>query len=146
MTQLPVVVERRIQARPSTVFSFLTDPAKWTRWQGTAADLDPRPGGVYHVVVREGAVARGTFLEVIPHRRVVFTWGFEVPAGHPIAPGSSRVEIDLLPDEDGTLLRLTHDLVPPPGLADVRRGWEEYLDRLVLVAAADVASGSAMPE
>jgi uncharacterized protein YndB with AHSA1/START domain len=47
------------------------------RWQGTRAELDPRPGGIYRVHVRAGITASGQFVEVQPYRRVVFTWGFE---------------------------------------------------------------------
>lgn len=43
--------EIRIAARPETVFSFLVDPAKMTRWMGINVTLDPRPGGIYRVDV-----------------------------------------------------------------------------------------------
>src|SRR5205814_2180912 len=41
------LVERdiRIDAPPSVVFEFLTDPAKMVRWMGTEAVLEPWPGG-----------------------------------------------------------------------------------------------------
>jgi uncharacterized protein YndB with AHSA1/START domain len=129
----PVVVERWVKASPQTVFGFLTDPDKWVRWQGTRAELDPRPGGIYRVHVRAGVTASGQFVEVEPYRRVVFTWGFEIP-DHPIPPGSTLVQIDLIPDGDNTLIRLTQDHVPPVGVIPVRRGWDDYLDRLQIVA------------
>lgn len=126
------VVERRIAVPPDAVFGFLTRADQWTRWQGTAAELDPRPGGVFRVDVRDGAVTSGVYVEVTPPHRVSFTWGFETP-GHPIPPGSTLVEIDLLPDAGGTVLRLTHSAVPPPGL-EVRQGWGHWLDRLDSIA------------
>ena len=43
--------EVRIAATPETVFGFFTDPEKMTRWKGTTAKLDPRPGGIYRVDV-----------------------------------------------------------------------------------------------
>src|SRR5680860_143821 len=43
--------EIRIRATPETVFSFLVDPMRMVEWFGTAATLDPRPGGVYRVEV-----------------------------------------------------------------------------------------------
>jgi Uncharacterized conserved protein len=115
------VVERRIAARPETVFAFLTQADQWTRWQGTEAELDPRPGGVFRVNVRDGAVTSGAYVQVAPPHRVTFTWGFEVP-GHQIPPGSTLVEIDLIPDANGTLLRLTHSAVPPPAWRSNRAG------------------------
>ena len=129
-----LVVERRVKATPQTVFGFLTEPDKWVRWQGTRAELDPRPGGVYRVHVRAGIIASGQFVEVEPYRRVVFTWGFEIP-DHPIPPGSTLVQVDLIPDGDHTLVRLTQKHVPPPEVVPVRRGWDDYLDRLQVAAA-----------
>jgi uncharacterized protein YndB with AHSA1/START domain len=66
----------RIAARPETVFAFLTDPDKVTRWKGTAAELDPRPGGIYRVSGMGGSTALGEFVAVEPPTRVVFTWGW----------------------------------------------------------------------
>ena len=40
-----------IDARPATIFPFLTDPLKHLEWLGTEAELDPRPGGTYRVRV-----------------------------------------------------------------------------------------------
>jgi uncharacterized protein YndB with AHSA1/START domain len=128
------VVEVRVAARPEVVFAFLVDPVRLVQWKGIEAELDPRPGGLYRCVVNPLSTARGEFVEVVPHRRVVFTWGWEEP-GHGLPPGSSRVEIDLLPDGDGTLVRLTHS-----GLdrEDMRlshvAGWRHYLDRLAVVS------------
>ena len=48
-------LEVRIQAPPETVFEFFVDPEKMTRWKGTEAELDPRPGGRYRV----GGIAGG---------------------------------------------------------------------------------------
>ena len=41
--------EVRIDAPPSAVFGFLTQPEKMVRWMGVEATLDPRPGGIYRV-------------------------------------------------------------------------------------------------
>ncbi len=129
----PVVVERHIKASPATVFTFFTDPRRWLQWQGVDAELDPRPGGTFRVNVRGDGYASGAFTEFDPPRRAVFTWGWEMP-GNPVPPGSSTVEIELVPADGGTLLRLTHrDL--PPETGDVhRQGWEHYVDRLAVRA------------
>jgi uncharacterized protein YndB with AHSA1/START domain len=102
-----LVVERRIAARPSTVYSFFSDATRWLRWQGVEADIELEPGGVFRMNVRGDEFASGTVLEVVPERRLVFTWGWEEESlGVP--PGSTVVEIELEPDGDGTFLRLTH--------------------------------------
>ena len=95
--------EVRIAARPEVVFQFFLDPAKIVRWKGTEAALDPRPGGIYRVNVTGHDIARGEYLEIVPHSRIVFTWGWEEG---PIAPGSTTVEVTLTPSGDGTIVRL----------------------------------------
>src|SRR5207244_11206229 len=99
--------EIRIGARPETVFSYLTEPEKLMRWMGVSAELDPSPGGGFRVNVTGGDIAAGSYVEVAPHHRVVFTWGWEGD-GSALAPGASTVEITLTPDGDGTIVRLRH--------------------------------------
>jgi len=48
-------LEVRIEARPETVFEFFVDPDETSRWKGSSAELDPRPGGTYRV----GGIAGG---------------------------------------------------------------------------------------
>jgi uncharacterized protein YndB with AHSA1/START domain len=131
-----VTREIRIDARPETVFEFLTDPSLLLRWKGTEAELDPRPGGVYRVVVNPRSTVRGEFVEVVPHSRVVFTWGFE-ESGATLSPGASTVEVTLVSDGDGTLLRLVHRDLPEPSRAQHDKGWEHFLDRLRRAAASE---------
>lgn len=128
-----VVREIRIGARPETVFSFFTDPGKMTRWKGTLATLDPRPGGTYRVVVTESAVARGEFVELDPPRRLVFTWGWE-GEGQMVPPGSSTVEVTLTADGDGTILRLVHRGLPSEQRTGHGEGWDHFLPRLAAAA------------
>ena len=60
------VIERAIDidASPETVFELLTDPAEYIKWKGRLADLDPRPGGRFHVTFKDSAV-RGEYVEVV---------------------------------------------------------------------------------
>ncbi len=125
-----VVVTRLIAASPATVYSFFTDASRWAEWQGVGAALDARPGGELRIEMPGGQVASGTFVELLPHSRIVFTWGWEGDAP-PVAPGASTVVVELEPEAAGTLLRLTHSgLAPPPVAEHHRHGWERYLDRL----------------
>ena len=41
-----------MDASPKTIFPFLTDPAQHVLWMGTEAELDPRVGGTYRVLVQ----------------------------------------------------------------------------------------------
>jgi uncharacterized protein YndB with AHSA1/START domain len=133
----PVECEVRIAAAPETVFPFFTDPELMTRWQGSAATLDPRPGGIYRVDVIDGHVARGEFVEVDPPRRVVFTFGWEPEGGGDpvsIEAGSSTIEIVLTPDGDETVVRLIHRDLPEAARDGHRMGWVHYLERLAVAA------------
>ena len=125
-----VTREIRIEARPEVVFAFVTDPALMVRWMGAQAEADPRPGGAYRLVVNPRSTVRGEYVEVVPHSRVVFTWGFEEP---------STVEVTLTPDGDGTVLRLVHRDLPEPSRPQHDKGWEHFLQRLQVAAAGDDA-------
>jgi len=129
-----VECEVRIAARPETVFSFFTDPDRMIQWKGIEATLDARPGGVYRVNINGRDVARGEYLEVTPHSRIVFTWGWEGPQSQ-LPPGSSTVEVALIPDGDGTIVRLRHLGLPADQRETHASGWEHFLERLSLAAA-----------
>jgi uncharacterized protein YndB with AHSA1/START domain len=142
VTETTVVRELSIAARPETVWEFLVDPEKVTRWMGVAATLEPHPGGEYRVEVLPGIVASGSFVEVDPPRRLVFTWGWEPShmeaPGSVVTPGSSTVEIELEPDGDGTRLRFEHrDLPGVEATASHADGWDHYLPRLTAAASGD---------
>ncbi|MFQ6019740.1 MAG: SRPBCC domain-containing protein [Dehalococcoidia bacterium] len=128
-----VEMEVRIAARPETIFSFFTDPAKMMRWKGISATLDPQPGGIYRVDMNGRDVAHGEYLEVVPHSRVVFTWGWE-GGGSPLPPGSSTVEVTLVPDGDSTIVRLQHRGLSAEQRDAHAEGWNHYLPRLVTAA------------
>ena len=130
-----VVCEVRIAAQPETIFAFFVDPEKMIRWKGTMADLDPRPGGRYHVNVTPENVASGEYVEIDPPRRVVFTWGWE--GSDAVPPGSSTVEIVLTPEGSKTLVTLTHSNLPAAAGAQHGEGWDHYLPRLAAAASGN---------
>jgi uncharacterized protein YndB with AHSA1/START domain len=123
-----VRVDRRVSAPPAAVYAFLTESDRWASWQGAEATIEPRPGGLFLMRMGTGETARGQFVELIPERRVVFTWGWVDAPGVP--PGSTTVEIELLPDGDGTMVRLTHKELPADDAPTHETGWRHYLARL----------------
>lgn len=128
----PLVVERYIEAEPGEVFRYLTDSERWAQWQGVDATVEARPRGIFAMTMGNGMRARGQFLELVPDRRVVFTWGW---VDHPaVPPGSTTVEIDLVPKGKGTLVVLTHRGLPDEEVPVHEGGWEHYLARLEAVA------------
>ncbi|RKE22265.1 SRPBCC domain-containing protein [Streptomyces sp. TLI_171] len=133
MTTDRVVLERRIAARPETVFAFFTDREKWLSWMGRDGDFSFAPGGKYRTNVNADHYAVGEFLVLEPPHRVVFTWGWEA-GDHGVPPGASTVEVTLAPDGDGTLLTFTHRDLPPAARTPHAQGWSHYLDRLTVRA------------
>ncbi|NLS15685.1 SRPBCC domain-containing protein [Rhizobium sp. P40RR-XXII] len=126
--------ETHVSAPPAAVFALLTDPEKILRWMGTEARTEPQPGGIYLVNVTGSRFARGSFREVVPVHRLAYSFGWE--GSEEVPPGSSLVEIDLIEQPDGTLVRLTHSGLPTPEQCEAHaKGWAHYLDRMAEVAA-----------
>jgi uncharacterized protein YndB with AHSA1/START domain len=136
--QVSVEREIEIDASPETVWEFLVDPEKALRWWGQAISFDARPGGAYTIEVNRTHTASGQFVELDPPRRVVYTWGWAegTPDQELVPPGSTTVEIDLVPRGAGTLLRLRHSCLPNPESAKTHaEGWDHYFGRLAVVSA-----------
>jgi uncharacterized protein YndB with AHSA1/START domain len=130
-------VEREIAiaARPETVWELLVDARQAIRWMGQAATFDLRRGGRYRIEVIPGHVASGEFVEIDPPRRLVYTWGWEADSDSAVPPGSTTVVFELLPRDDGTLLRFSHrDLPSAKAAASHAHGWDHYFERLAVVA------------
>jgi uncharacterized protein YndB with AHSA1/START domain len=136
-----LVREIMIDATPETIWPFLTDPARHVEWLGTVAEIDPRPGGVYRVLVQGENQSVGEYLEVVPNEKVAFTFGW-AKEGNPIKPGSTTVEITLHPEGDKTLVRLVHRGLPDDAVGDHTQGWDHYLSRLGVAATG----GNAGPD
>jgi uncharacterized protein YndB with AHSA1/START domain len=130
----------RIGARPETVWRYWTDPQRMCDWWGTAAELDPRPGGTCRVEMGDGPVMVGEYVELVPHERIVFTFGWERTDEAPdVAPGSTRVEVTLTADAGDTVLTLRHTGLPAAVADQHRVGWSHFLPLLV-AAVAEAAS------
>ena len=133
----PLLVRREtfIAAPPSHVFAYLTDPEKIVGWMGSESETDVKVGGMYLLkgVGKGAATARGAFREVVPVHRLAYSFGWDGDADVP--PKSSLVEFDLIDQNGGTLLRMTHTGLPSEEkCADHNRGWRHYLGRLAIVA------------
>lgn len=83
---------RVLDGPPELVFKAYTDPKLIPQWWGprryttTVDKLDVRPGGVWRFVQRaaDGGVHafNGVFREIVPARRLVYTFNYEGAPGH----------------------------------------------------------------
>lgn len=145
------LVDQRIfiDAPPARVYELLTQSDGLAEWMAPFVDADPRPGGALMWTHANGDSVVGEYLELVPARRVVFTYGWDRPDVK-IDPGSTIVEIDLRPLRGGTELHLVHRGLPGP-MADAHAGgWTNYLGRLAISAEGrdpgpDALAGDRVP-
>jgi uncharacterized protein YndB with AHSA1/START domain len=132
-----VRIERVLPATIAAVYDAWTRVDLLTRWYcpNPAWELkvraDVRVGGDW-VVEMGPHVVRGTYLEVEPPHRLVFSWKWDGTEGEP-----TRVEVALSEVADGTRMLLSHTgFGGPEDAANHRTGWEPQVGRLVELLAA----------
>ncbi len=93
------------------------------------AEIDPRVGGRFRVSFStdsEYYEVGGVYREVLPNRRLVFSW-----AWHSTPERESQVTVSLEPDGDGTLMTVHHEQLFDQAARDGHeRGWTGSLDKL----------------
>lgn len=127
-----LVREVFIAAPPETVYDLLTTAEGLCQWMAAEATVEAHPDGLLRWRFENGDVVRGAFVALDPHRRIEFTYGWEVGFAE-IPPGATTVTIDLTPQDDGTALRLTHAGLPTQAAAH-DEGWQYFLSRLATIA------------
>lgn len=135
-----LVLERYLEAPPARVWQAWTTTEALKRWFGPegievlVADVDLRPGGRYRVVMKSETDEHrvgGTYEEIVPNERLVFTWAWESTPER-----ESRVTVTLAPEGDGTRLVLTHERFADRDATERHAaGWSSSFNRL----AAEVA-------
>lgn len=113
---------------PEQTFALLTEPERLRRWHTISARVDLRAGGEFRFNVVPDASAGGTFVEVEPGKRLVYTWGWEGMADLP--PGASTVTVTLEPAAGGTTVTIVHEGLTPAQEVDHSAGWEHFMERL----------------
>ncbi|MGX1591608.1 TIGR03086 family metal-binding protein [Glutamicibacter sp. NPDC055491] len=130
-----------------TAFALVTNPERLRRWQTVANRLDLQTGGSYRFTMGPGHQASGTFTEIEPGRRLVFTMGWE--GSDAVPPGDSTVFITLEPLDQGTALTLRHEGLDAEQSSGHAEGWNHFLDRLKEFAEtgeAAIDEWNAVPE
>jgi uncharacterized protein YndB with AHSA1/START domain len=137
-----LTIKRRFDAPPAKVFSAWIDPEKVKRWMGPGevkvlrAESDPRTGGRYRWLMQspdgEQHDVSGVYREVIPDRKLVFTWAWKSTPER-----ESLVTVEIKPDGAGSLMTLTHELFFDDAARDRHQhGWSGAMDKLEKYLAA----------
>ena len=129
---------RAYPVAPEKVWRAWTDPQALKKWWGptpgepvAVAELDVRVGGRFRIVFG-GAKgtdheAQGTYKEVVPNRKLVFTWTW--PNTTP--DRESLVTIVFRATGNGTELDFSHEqFFDEKARDDHKRGWTGLLEKL----------------
>jgi uncharacterized protein YndB with AHSA1/START domain len=140
------VIERRYPAAPGRVFAAFADPVSKRRWfvegehnEIEHFEMDFRVGGWERARFRfkPGVPVAGmvctndtTYLDIVPHRRIVFASAMALAAN---CISASLVTIELLPFDAGTNLICTHQgafFEGADGPEMRQEGWRKLLGKL----------------
>lgn len=133
----PIVFERVIDATVDEAFALFTEPERLRRWHAVSAAVDLRVGGDYRFTVVPGSIAYGTFSEIEPGKRLVYTWGWKGDDTPP--PSASSIAVEFEPIGSQTKVTLTHSGLDEEAATNHSVGWTHYCDRLVDAASAGSA-------
>ena len=133
-----LTLSRRYPVAPEKVYRAWTDPQAVSKWWGpgpgepvSLAELDVRVGGRFRIVFGgpDGKLheCAGTYKEVVPNRKLVFTWSWPNST-----PERVSVVTIVFKDLNGkTELIFKHEqLFDEKVRDDHKRGWTGSLDKL----------------
>ena len=132
---------RTFPAPREKVFRAWTDPAELVKWWGPEgyatphAEVDLRVGGKYRLAMKklpdgELFYLTGTYREVRPLERLVYTWRWEAEP----EMGETLVTVEFHARGPSTEVIVKHELFPTEKVRqDHQRGWTGCLDRLAKI-------------
>jgi len=137
--KLSLEVKRFIKASRDRVYAAWTDPAQLKKWFGPEniqtrnLIADVRVGGQFRwdCTDPEGreVTISGEYREVLPGKKIVFTWRLEEDEDW--KDHSSTVTVEFFDREGGTEIRLTHEMLPTEASRhDHEQGWKSVLNKL----------------
>jgi glutathione S-transferase len=132
-------IKRFINAPRDRVYAAWTDPVQLKEWWGPKEVrtleivADTRVGGKYRwdLVNQDGEKMSvfGEYLELVPGKKVVFTWKWDDDDDW--KDYDSIVSVEFSDRDAGTELRLTHVQLPSQASRDRHtEGWNSVIDRL----------------
>ena len=140
MTESTITISRTVAASPERVFAAWTDVDQlaawwWPQLAGTTYDVDARPGGRYRISSPAiGTTVAGSYSEVEPPRRLVFTWVWMDDGEQ--ESGEDTVVVTFEPDGPATVVRIDHTSEAHAPDGGAVQGWNDVMDRLVRLYAS----------
>ncbi len=144
-------IVRTFDASPEVVYRAWTDPSVIKRWFGPTvefstpiAEVDLKVGGKYRIGMKspdgELYVAIGTYREIIPNEKLVFTWRWESESSE---ISDTLVTIEFKKSGQNTEMVFTHENFATEELAkDHQEGWEGALLKLsTLITKGGIGHG-----
>lgn len=139
-------VKRLIQAPRELVWKAWTEPEQIKDWLELGKDItiesvkiDLRVGGKFRTQIKmadgEFFTAAGTYLEVKPLERLVYTWDWEKDGSGTefgeLEGNESQVTLEFRENGQGTELTLTHEKIASIESRDRHEeGWHMWMDRV----------------
>jgi uncharacterized protein YndB with AHSA1/START domain len=127
-----LVLRRTFPASRQRVFRAWIKPEAleyWLRPRGmgmVVSTLDARVGGSFRFDLENGSSIVGTYLQIVPPEKLVFTW-----AGEAIQGRETLVTLDFLDRGSITEVVLTHERLNTPEMHVLfGSGWQSLLDAL----------------
>jgi uncharacterized protein YndB with AHSA1/START domain len=132
-----LTLTRTYPVAPENVWRAWTDAQALKQWFRPNAsfsipvvETDVRAGGRFRILMKDAKGEEfdltGVYREVVPHRKLVMTWGWRNQPGH-----ESLLTVILRPSGRGTQLELRHErYVDMENQPSHEQGWNGALDQL----------------
>lgn len=140
-TDLALTIQRDFDAPREAVFAAWTEPEQLTAWLGPhgyrahSVEGDLRPGGDWRSAIRgdDGADlwSSGTYREIVPAERLVFTFGWEETEGSREHDSLITITFEDL-GNDRSRMTFSQERFESPASRDGHHsGWTEAFDKLL---------------
>lgn len=141
-----VRLHRVLRAEPERVYRAFLDGDAMAKWlppngfTGKVHRIDPKVGGGYQMSFTNFTTGAshsfgGTFLELVPNERLVYTDRFDAPG----PPGEMRTTVSLKKVPVGTEVNIVQEGIPEAIPVDAcYLGWQESLALLAKLVEAEI--------
>lgn len=134
MKTTPLIVEEIVEATPGQVWEAFTDKDKMKHWYFDLSAFKPEVGFEFSFPGQgstgEKYMHHCRITEVIPHKKLQYTWTYE---NH---PGSSLVTFELFAEGRKTRVRVTHEGLetfpahsPDFAVTSFTQGWTQLITK-----------------